>query len=139
MLRNLYPAQAVVAKQPTKERGQARVPDPETLRLARLLHIESLSSTDHNLNSDQLEVRKVGLPPLLLPAPKHFWAKARSSACAELLLAGEFVSQPVNSKDKLRVTLIRFELLSQPRHVNVNGARRDRRIIAPHFIQQLIA
>ena len=67
-----------------KERGQVRLPDPETLKLSRMLYIESHSSQlldveaiqcdcfslkalqgeDHNLNTKHLRVRKVGLPPL---------------------------------------------------------------------------
>jgi hypothetical protein len=55
---------------PTKERGQAHLPNPETISLPEGFYVESLSGADQNLKSDQLEVRKEGLPPLFLAMPK---------------------------------------------------------------------
>ena len=50
-------------------------------------------------------------------------------------LARELISDPVKRKNKLRMALIRFELLSQTGDVNINGAGSDCRIVTPYFIQ----
>lgn len=50
----------------------------------------------------------------------------------------EFVAEAVDGQNKLRVARIGFELSPQPSDVNVNGARRGHRVVAPHFVQQLI-
>src|SRR6266851_1819866 len=47
-----------------KSGGKPAFPTARLLDLRDCFHIESRSSSDHNLKSDQLEVRKAGLPPL---------------------------------------------------------------------------
>jgi len=54
------------------------------------------------------------------------------------LLTDEFVAEAVNGQNKLRVARIGFELSPQPCDVNINGARRGHRVVAPDFVQQLI-
>jgi hypothetical protein len=59
---------------PMKERGQARLPDLETLGLAQLLSRLKPFQRRLPLNSDQLEVRKAGLPPALFASRNTFCA-----------------------------------------------------------------
>jgi hypothetical protein len=59
-------------KSPTKERGQALLPDLETLGLAQLLSRLKPFQRRLPLNSDQLEVRKAALPPPFLRGRKSF-------------------------------------------------------------------
>ncbi len=54
--------------------GQAHLPDLETLGLAQFLYDERPFPRRLPLNSEQLEVRKAGLPPLLVGLT-HFLCK----------------------------------------------------------------
>ena len=54
-------------------------------------------------------------------------------------LAHELVAQPVNRQDVLRDARVRFELLPQPRDVDIDRARRRRGVVAPHLGEQLLA
>ena len=47
-----------------KSGGKPAFPTSRLSDLRDYFHVESLSGVDRNLNSDQLEVRKAGLPPL---------------------------------------------------------------------------
>jgi hypothetical protein len=59
---------------------------------------------------------------LIVGAQPHGAAAARGSG-PQNSLAREFVSHPVNGQNVLRMTLIGFQLLSQPGYVNVDGPR----------------
>src|SRR5688500_4109934 len=54
-------------------------------------------------------------------------------------LRDEFVPEAVVGDDVLRVAGIVFELLSEPRDVQVDGARRRHRVVAPDLVEQLVA
>ncbi len=54
-------------------------------------------------------------------------------------LSRELVAHPVNGEDVLRVARVGLDLLAQPGHVHVDGARRRHRVVAPHLVEQLLA
>ena len=54
-------------------------------------------------------------------------------------LSHKFIAEAVNGLDKPGIFRIRFELLPQPRDMNVDRARRRHRVVAPNFVEQLIA
>ena len=55
-----------VAFPDTQERGQARLPDLELIRVELRIHLERLSRLDQMTEYQNLRVGKVGLPPLCL-------------------------------------------------------------------------
>jgi len=74
-----------------------------------------------------------------LSRPPPFDALTIGPEHAAMHLAREPVSDPMERQNKLWMPLIRFELLSQPCHVNIYRAGSNCRIVTPHFIQQFIA
>jgi len=58
------PSERTLTKQ--KSGGKPTFPTPRLLDRRDRVHVESRSSEHHCLKSDQLKVRKVGLPPLFL-------------------------------------------------------------------------
>ena len=48
---------------------------------------------------------------------------------------GKLISHPVDGEDVLWVARIGFDLLAQPRDVDVDGARRWHGVVAPHLVQ----
>jgi hypothetical protein len=49
----------------TLRRGQAHLPDPETVSLGLLFYVGRAFNLEVEHNVESLEVRKAGLPPLL--------------------------------------------------------------------------
>ena len=51
----------------------------------------------------------------------------------------ELVAHAVDGEDVLRMARIWLDLLPQPGDVDVDGARRRHRVVAPDFVEQLVA
>src|SRR5690242_9649756 len=64
---------------------------------------------------------------------------ARSARDAPRALSRELVAETVDGVNELRILRIALDLLTQPRDVDVDGARHRHLVVAPHFRQQLIA
>ena len=54
-------------------------------------------------------------------------------------LPSELVAHPVDGEDVLRVPRNRLDFLAQPGDVDVDGARRRHRVVAPDLVEQLLA
>ena len=91
-----------------KERGQARLPDPETLALSDYINVEGPSRLRSQLNQNQLRVGKVGLAP----TPEPSWFR-RSDVIFQQLLRSysrtdhcEFLPAIVSTKDADNLRLL---------------------------------
>ena len=51
----------------------------------------------------------------------------------------EFIAEAVDSEDELRVVGVGFEFLPEPGDVDIDGAGRGHRVVAPDFVQQFVA
>src|SRR5262245_7646892 len=54
-------------------------------------------------------------------------------------LADELVAEAVNGEEEFGRLRVGFDLLAQARHVDVDGSRQRRLVVAPHLGEQLVA
>ena len=69
----------------------------------------------------------------------HCQPRGLGSRAAHPRSAREFVPKPYRGEYPLRILGVIFQLLSQPCHVNINGASRWSNAIPPDFVEKLLA